>query len=183
MANTTIKNYNGIDDFESQAVKIPISAGVGLGVLAEGINKVAGRIGVRVTFNIQAVGAGTVMIDETDGNFAINGVTAGKVTYENRDKNGSLITATSAARDITGVQAALNEEGKLVLISADGRRIKIIGSIGADTGIAADILENYGRPSLMKNDSKNIAIGGTGFGFENSKLTSQISVSLRETKG
>ncbi|EOD4834462.1 flagellin, partial [Campylobacter upsaliensis] len=43
--------------------------------------------------------------------------------------------------------------------------------------------ENYGRLSLVKNDGRDIAIEGTGFGFENDKLVSQASVSLRETKG
>ncbi|MCR2055786.1 flagellin, partial [Campylobacter helveticus] len=34
-----------------------------------------------------------------------------------------------------------------------------------------------------KNDGRDIAIEGTGFGFDNDKLVSQASVSLRETKG
>ncbi|EAJ5546999.1 flagellin, partial [Campylobacter upsaliensis] len=83
----------------------------------------------------------------------------------------------------TGVQAALDEEGKLVLTSADGRGIKITGSIGPGAGIALNMQENYGRLSLVKNDGRDIAIEGTGFGFENDKLVSQASVSLRETKG
>ncbi|EOG9653066.1 flagellin, partial [Campylobacter upsaliensis] len=61
--------------------------------------------------------------------------------------------------------------------------IKITGSIGAGAGIAVNMLENYGRLSLVKNDGRDIAIEGTGFGFENDKLVSQASVSLRETKG
>ncbi|ELR5024448.1 flagellin, partial [Campylobacter upsaliensis] len=86
-------------------------------------------------------------------------------------------------KDTTGVQAALDEEGKLVLTSADGRGIKITGAIGAGAGIATNMMENYGRLSLVKNDGRDIAIEGTGFGFENDKLVSQASVSLRETKG
>ncbi|CAG9471002.1 flagellin [Campylobacter upsaliensis] len=182
-ANMTIKNYNGIDDFKFQAVKISTSVGTGLGALAEEINRVADRTGVRATFNVQTVGARTVMAGETNENFAINGVTIGKVAYENGDKNGSLIAAINAVKDTTGVQAALDEEGKLVLTSADGRGIKITGSIGAGAGIAVNMLENYGRLSLVKNDGRDIAIEGTGFGFENDKLVSQASVSLRETKG
>ncbi|EPO0417900.1 flagellin [Campylobacter upsaliensis] len=182
-ANMTIKNYNGIDDFKFQAVKISTSVGTGLGALAEEINRVADRTGVRATFNVQTVGARTVMAGETNENFAINGVTIGKVAYENGDKNGSLIAAINAVKDTTGVQAALDEEGKLVLTSADGRGIKITGSIGAGAGIALNMQENYGRLSLVKNDGRDIAIEGTGFGFENDKLVSQASVSLRETKG
>ncbi|HEC1574010.1 TPA: flagellin [Campylobacter upsaliensis] len=182
-ANMTIKNYNGIDDFKFQAVKISTSVGTGLGALAEEINRVADRTGVRASFNVQTVGARTVMAGSTNENFAINGVTIGKVAYENGDKNGSLIAAINAVKDTTGVQAALDEEGKLVLTSADGRGIKITGSIGAGAGIATNMMENYGRLSLVKNDGRDIAIEGTGFGFENDKLVSQASVSLRETKG
>ncbi|EPB0947076.1 flagellin, partial [Campylobacter upsaliensis] len=61
--------------------------------------------------------------------------------------------------------------------------IKITGAIGAGAGIATNMMENYGRLSLVKNDGRDIAIEGTGFGFENDKLVSQASVSLRETKG
>ncbi|EPT0407938.1 flagellin [Campylobacter upsaliensis] len=182
-ANMTIKNYNGIDDFKFQSVKISTSVGTGLGALAEEINRVADRTGVRATFNVQTVGGRQVMAGSTNDNFAINGVKIGKVAYENADKNGSLIAAINAVKDTTGVQAALDEEGKLVLTSADGRGIKITGAIGAGAGIAVNMLENYGRLSLVKNDGRDIAIEGTGFGFENDKLVSQASVSLRETKG
>ncbi|EAL3919615.1 flagellin [Campylobacter upsaliensis] len=182
-ANMTIKNYNGIDDFKFQAVKISTSVGTGLGALAEEINRVADRTGVRATFNVQTVGGRQVMAGSTNDNFAINGVKIGKVAYENADKNGSLLAAINSVKDTTGVQAALDEEGKLVLTSADGRGIKITGAIGAGAGIATNMMENYGRLSLVKNDGRDIAIEGTGFGFENDKLVSQASVSLRETKG
>lgn len=182
-AQMTIKNYNGIDDFKFQAVKISTSVGTGLGALAEEINRVADKTGVRASFNVQTVGARSIMKGTTNENFAINGVTIGKVAYENNDSNGALIAAINAVKDTTGVQAALDEEGKLVLTSADGRGIKITGSIGPGAGIALNMQENYGRLSLVKNDGRDIAIEGTGFGFENDKLVSQSSISLRETKG
>ncbi|SUX41202.1 flagellin [Campylobacter upsaliensis] len=182
-AQMTIKNYNGIDDFKFQAVKISTSVGTGLGALAEEINRVADKTGVRASFNVQTVGARPVMKGTTNENFAINGVTIGKISYENNDSNGALIAAINAVKDTTGVQAALDEEGKLVLTSADGRGIKITGSIGPGAGIALNMQENYGRLSLVKNDGRDIAIEGTGFGFDNDKLVSQSSISLRETKG
>ena len=182
-AQMTIKNYNGIDDFKFQAVKISTSVGTGLGALAEEINRVADKTGVRASFNVQTVGARPVMKGTTNDAFAINGVTIGKISYENNDSNGALIAAINAVKDTTGVQAALDEEGKLVLTSADGRGIKITGSIGPGAGIALNMQENYGRLSLVKNDGRDIAIEGAGFGFENDKLVSQSSISLRETKG
>ncbi|EDP6856460.1 flagellin [Campylobacter upsaliensis] len=178
-----IKNYNGLEDFKFPKIKISTSVGTGIGALAEEINRVADKTGVRASFNVQTAGSRPVMKGTTTENFAINGVIIGKISYENNDSNGALIAAINAVKDTTGVQAALDEEGKLVLTSADGRGIKITGSIGAGAGIAVNMLENYGRLSLVKNDGRDIAIEGTGFGFENDKLVSQASVSLRETKG
>ncbi|ENV1418654.1 flagellin [Campylobacter upsaliensis] len=178
-----IKNYNGLEDFKFPKIKISTSVGTGIGALAEEINRVADKTGVRASFNVQTVGARPVMAGTTTENFAINGVIIGKISYENNDSNGALIAAINAVKDTTGVQAALDENGKLLLTSADGRGIKITGSIGAGAGIAVNMLENYGRLSLVKNDGRDIAIEGTGFGFEHDKLVSQASVSLRETKG
>ncbi|EOH4594295.1 flagellin, partial [Campylobacter jejuni] len=63
--------------------------------------------------------------------------------------------------DTTGVQASKDENGKLVLTSADGRGIKITGDIGVGSGILANQKENYGRLSLVKNDGRDINISGT----------------------
>ncbi|MCR2062465.1 flagellin N-terminal helical domain-containing protein, partial [Campylobacter helveticus] len=181
--NMTIKNYNGIEDFKFQKVVISTSVGTGLGALAEEINRVADRTGVRASFNVQTVGSKVIEKGTTNDKFAINGVKIGKIAYEAGDKNGALLSAINSVKDTTGVQAALDEEGKLVLTSNEGRGIKITGSIGAGAGIAKNMEENYGRLSLVKNDGRDIAIEGTGFGFDNDKLVSQASVSLRETKG
>ena len=178
-----IKNYNGLEDFKFPKIKISTSVGTGIGALAEEINRVADKTGVRATYNVQTTGGRPVMAGTTDENFAINGVIIGKIAYENNDANGALIASINAVKDTTGVQAALDENGKLLLTSTDGRGIKITGAIGAGAGIAKNMEENYGRLSLIKNDGRDIAIEGTGFGFDNDKLVSQASVSLRETKG
>ncbi|HEB8240518.1 TPA: flagellin, partial [Campylobacter jejuni] len=87
-------------------------------------------------------------------------------------------------KDTTGVQASKDENGKLVLTSADGRGIKITGSIGAGAGILQK--ENYGRLSLVKNDGRDINVSGTNLsaiGMGTTDMISQASVSLRESKG
>ncbi|EAK3706682.1 flagellin [Campylobacter coli] len=183
IASMTIKNYNGIDDFKIQNVVISTSVGTGLGALAEEINRVADKTGVRASFNVQTVGGAPVLKGSTSDDFTINGVKIGKIDYESGDKNGALVSSINAVKDTTGVEAALDESGKLVLTSREGRGIKIEGNIGAGAGIAANMYENYGRLSLVKNDGRDIAISGTGFGFEYEKLVSQNSVSLRDTKG
>ncbi|HED6758335.1 TPA: flagellin, partial [Campylobacter coli] len=114
----TIKNYNGIEDFKFQNVVISTSVGTGLGALAEEINRNADKTGVRATFNVQTVGMHSILKGSTSENFAINGVTIGKVDYSDNDENGSLISAINAVKDTTGVQASKDENGKLVLTSA-----------------------------------------------------------------
>ncbi|MGJ0157592.1 flagellin [Campylobacter coli] len=183
IASMTIKNYNGIDDFKIQDVVISTSVGTGLGALAEEINRVADRTGVRASFNVQTTGGAPIRAGSTGDDFAINGVIIGKIEYQAGDANGSLVSSINAVKDTTGVEAALDESGHLVLTSREGRGIKIEGDMGTGTGIAVNMRENYGRLSLVKNDGRDIAISGTGFGFDNENLISQTSVSLRDTKG
>ncbi|EDO8877850.1 flagellin [Campylobacter coli] len=181
----TIKNYNGIDDFKFQSVVISTSVGTGLGALAEEINRVSDQTGVRATFNVQTVGAFTIQGGSTDDDFSINGVKIGKVDYKDGDANGALISAINAVKDTTGVEASIDENGRLVLTSREGRGIKIEGSIGDASGIATTMYENYGRLSLVKNDGRDIAISGTGVSFAGFQAgnVSEASVSLRESKG
>ncbi|ECP7319456.1 flagellin, partial [Campylobacter coli] len=86
----------------------------------------------------------------------------------------------------TGVEASIDANGQLLLSSREGRGIKIEGSIGGGAFINKDMMENYGRLSLVKNDGKDILVSGTGLesaGFGAGNMISQASVSLRESKG
>ncbi|MFY4755405.1 flagellin A [Campylobacter jejuni] len=182
----TIKNYNGIEDFKFQDVVISTSVGTGLGALAEEINKSADKTGVRATYDVKTTGAYAIKAGSTSQDFAINGVTIGQISYKDGDNNGQLISAINSVKDTTGVQASKDENGKLVLTSADGRGIKITGDIGVGAGILGTQKENYGRLSLVKNDGRDINISGTSLsviGMGAADLISQSSVSLRESKG
>ncbi len=182
----TLKNYNGIDDFQFQKVVISTSVGTGLGALAEEINKSADKTGVRATFTVETRGMAAVRAGTTSDNFAINGVTIGQVAYEDGDGNGALVAAINSVKDTTGVEASIDANGQLLLTSREGRGIKIDGNIGGGAFINADMKENYGRLSLVKNDGKDILISGTNLssaGFGANNFISQASVSLRESKG
>ncbi|HFN7027954.1 TPA: flagellin A [Campylobacter jejuni] len=182
----TLKNYNGIDDFQFQKVVISTSVGTGLGALAEEINKSADKTGVRATFTVETRGIAAVRAGTTSDTFAINGVTIGQVAYEDGDGNGALVAAINSVKDTTGVEASIDANGQLLLTSREGRGIKIEGSIGGGAFINRDMMENYGRLSLVKNDGKDILISGSGLsftGFGASNFISQASVSLRESKG
>ncbi|EHU5943659.1 flagellin A [Campylobacter coli] len=181
----TLKNYNGIDDFQFQKVVISTSVGTGLGALAEEINKSADQTGVRATFTVETRGMAAVRAGTTSDTFAINGVTIGKVAYEDGDANGALVSAINSVKDTTGVEASIDANGQLLLTSREGRGIKIEGSIGGGAFINKDMMENYGRLSLVKNDGKDILISGTNLssaGFGANNFISQASVSLRELK-
>ncbi|WP_338851161.1 flagellin A [Campylobacter jejuni] len=182
----TLKNYNGIDDFKFQKVVISTSVGTGLGALADEINKNADKTGVRATFTVETRGMAAVRAGTTSDDFAINGVTIGQVAYEDGDGNGALVAAINSVKDTTGVEASIDANGQLLLTSREGRGIKIDGNIGGGAFINANMKENYGRLSLVKNDGKDILVSGTGLsfaGFGANSFISQASVSLRESKG
>ncbi|EDP8049141.1 flagellin A [Campylobacter jejuni] len=182
----TLKNYNGIDDFQFQKVVISTSVGTGLGALADEINKSADQTGVRATFTVETRGMAAVRAGTTSDDFAINGVTIGKVDYTDGDGNGALVSAINSVKDTTGVEASIDANGQLLLTSREGRGIKIDGNIGGGAFINADMKENYGRLSLVKNDGKDILISGSNLsstGFGATQFISQASVSLRESKG
>ncbi|MGR6658433.1 flagellin [Campylobacter jejuni] len=182
----TLKNYNGIDDFQFQKVVISTSVGTGLGALADEINKNADKTGVRATFTVETRGIDAVRAGATSDTFAINGVKIGKVDYKDGDANGALVAAINSVKDTTGVEASIDANGQLLLTSREGRGIKIDGNIGGGAFINADMKENYGRLSLVKNDGKDILISGSNLssaGFGATQFISQASVSLRESKG
>ncbi|AXL34239.1 flagellin A [Campylobacter jejuni] len=179
-----LKNYNGLEDFKYDEVVISTSVGTGLGALAEEINRSSDKTGIRATYDVKTVGAYSIKSSSTSQDFAINGVVIGQIDYKDGDGNGSLVSAINSVKDTTGVQASKDENGKLVLTSADGRGIKITGDIGAGAGILQK--ENYGRLSLVKNDGRDINISGTNLstiGMGKTDMISQASVSLRESKG
>ncbi|EFQ6080535.1 flagellin A [Campylobacter jejuni] len=182
----TLKNYNGIDDFQFQKVVISTSVGTGLGALADEINKNADKTGVRATFTVETRGMAAVRAGTTSDDFAINGVKIGKVDYKDGDGNGALVAAINSVKDTTGVEASIDANGQLLLTSREGRGIKIDGNIGGGAFINANMKENYGRLSLVKNDGKDILISGSNLssaGFGATQFISQASVSLRESKG
>ncbi|WP_425428534.1 flagellin [Campylobacter jejuni] len=92
-----------------------------------------------------------------------------------------MVAAINAQKDTTGVEASLGDDGRLILTSRDGRGIKITGDDVNKIGL--DKTENYGKLSLVKNDGRDIAVEGTGFGFGENDYVHEASISLRESKG
>lgn len=182
MANMVIKNYNGVEDFKFPEVVISYSVGTGLGALTEEINRVSDRTGVRATYTVQTYGIYEIKSGTSTPDFAINGVIIGQIQYQDADKNGQLVSAINAVKDTTGVEAARDANGKLILTSNDGRGIVITGEPGVGSGIVGKQKANFGRLHLVRNNGQDIPLSGTGFGFDRGFI-SQQSLSLRDTKG
>ncbi|AJD01067.1 flagellin [Campylobacter lari] len=182
----TIKSYDGVNDYTFQSVPISYSVGTGLGALADEINKVADKTGVRATAVVQTISSGVIPATKTGSNFSINGVVIGQIDIQAGDKDGALVAAINSKKDTTGVEASV-VDGKLILNSADGRGIKLSGDMGALSGVVAE--ENYGRLSLVKNDGRDILIsvanGGNniGVGFSNETNVAQTTANLETVKG
>ena len=184
LVNMVIKNYNGVEDFKFAEVTISYSVGTGLGALTEEINRVSDRTGVRATHTVQTYGVYEIKQGTTSRDFSINGVIIGQIEYQDADKNGQLVQAINAVKDTTGVEAARDANGKLILNSADGRGIVIGGDPGVGSGIVAKQRTNFGRLHLVRNNGQDVPISGTGdFGFISPAFVSQQSLSLRDTKG
>ena len=184
LVNMVIKNYNGVEDFKFAEVTISYSVGTGLGALTEEINRVSDRTGVRATHTVQTYGVYEIKKGTTSKDFSINGVIIGQIEYQDADKNGQLVQAINAVKDTTGVEAARDANGKLILNSADGRGIVIGGDPGVGSGIVAKQKVNFGRLHLVRNNGQDVPISGTGnFGFISPAFVSQQSLSLRDTKG
>ncbi|EAK9946949.1 flagellin [Campylobacter lari] len=179
----TIKSYDGVNDFVIQPVTISTSAGTGLGALAAEINKSSDITGVRATATVQTISSGSIKAGTTGEDFSINGVIIGKVSVQDNDKDGALVSAINAKKDTTGVEASM-VNGQLVLNSADGRGIELGGSLGTSlSGVVASV--NYGRLSLVKNDGSDIIVNGgslIGLGSAGSKAA-EATVNLESIKG
>ena len=188
----TIKQYDGIQDFKYNAIKISYSVNTGLGALAEEINRTSDKTGIRATYNVTTTGVFAIKAGNTSDAFSINGVLIGRVDYQNNDQNGALVNAINAVKDTTGVEASIDANGRLSMTSTDGRAVYIGGNIGSGSGVASAMYHNFGRLSLVKNSGSDIllsggqlpdhTVGASAIGFAGASTTSQYSMSLRESK-
>jgi flagellin len=177
---------DGLHDINLESVIISTSAKTGLGVLAETINKNNDRIGVKASWQVRETGANAVASGSISG-LTINGVTIGDIVdIKANDKDGKLVNAINAVKDLTGVEASIDNRGNLVLNSIDGRGIKISGgNLNTVGGLDAAQRENYGRLTLTRLDSRDILVSGTnytGIGFDGS-AEAQETINLRSIRG
>ena len=188
-------NVDGVNDVGVTAATISTGIGKGLGALAENINKVADRTGVRatadVTWKASAAIAGGLIKSLT-----INGVKIGDLEVKANDSNGALVNAINSVKDQTGVEASVDAEtGKMVLTSRDGRAIEAKGTdiskglggkgtAAAGTSLTAGFV---GRLNLVRLDGRDIKLDAGGVAELSAAFSAnggaQQSVSLRDIRG
>jgi flagellin len=186
------KDLDGMQDVEIENVIISHSAGTGLGVLTEAINKNTNQLGIKASWTVtdtgvQAIASGTV------SDLVINGIQIGSITdVEANDRDGRLVNAINELSDKHGLIASVDERGFLELKSTDGRGIRISGTdvesvMGLDDGVATgnDIIENYGRLTLTRLDGIDIQISSsdsTTFSKLGISSSSESTINLRDIK-
>jgi len=185
----TIKNVDGQHDISLESVIISTSAGTGIGVLAEVINKNSDKTGVKASWQVLTTGSATVQDAGTVAiqSLTINGVKIGDITgVKANDADGKLVAAINAVKDQTGVEAYIDNRGNLNLRSLDGRGIKIEGANLSIAGISSKTAENYGRLTLTRLDARDIIVTGTGLaniGMDANSKIAQTTINLRTIKG
>ena len=187
----TFLNVDGVNNVKVQTAIISTSIGTGVGALAENINKVADKTGVRATFDTtwvasKAISGGLIK------SLTINGVKIGDLEVKARDSNGALMNAINAVKDQTGVEASIDtEKGSMVLTSRDGRAIHISGgNISAGLGGKRGLSMFVGRLNLVRLDGRDIKMSsGVGLGLSHAFSDNagnggaQVSVALRDIRG
>jgi flagellin len=187
----TFKDVDGMKDVALESVKISHSAGTGIGVMVETINKQSEQLGVKASWTLTTTGDGVVASGGTADvtGLNINGIEIGTVSaVETNDRDGRLVNAINEQTDKTGVIASIDERGRLELKSTDGRGISLTGT-SVDTlsamGVASADASNYGRLTLIKMDGTDIKVssdGGNLGGMSNAGGYSEATINLRDIK-
>jgi len=181
----TFKAVDGLHDIKLESVKISHSAGTGIGVLAETINKNSEKLGVRATWQVLSTASGAVGEGDIKG-LKINGITIGDIKeVKANDSDARLIAAINKVKDQTGVEAFIDNRGHLNLRSVDGRGIEVeVESGNSVLGLNDKMKSNYGRLTLIRQDARDIVISGTnanGMGFGGDET--EVTMNLRSIKG
>ena len=175
-----------------ESVKIGSTAGTGIGVLAEVINRNSDRLGVRASFQVESLGASAISAGDVK-NLTINGASIGDIEgVKANDSDGRLVAAINTVKSDTGVIASIDETGKLKLTSADGRGIKISsgtdssGDGTTDTNRLVDISGSSdgftgGRLTFTSVGATDIKVADTGVLSDSILNSSDANLNLRGT--
>lgn len=207
-ATVRFRQVDGVNDFLLESVKISHSAGTGIGVLSEIINKSSDKTGIKATWNIISTSDTAIKAGDLE-QVSVNGLLLGNITgIKDNDSDGRLVQAINKVTSDTGVEAFTDNEGRLNLRSTDGRGIRF----SAEGGVAVEEMNdgqsisgdwndptggslNYGRLTLVRVDARDVVLTdetddpqGTeferlGFVDGDTAKTSQTTANLRHVMG
>jgi flagellin len=158
----TFKSVDGMKDVKIEDVVISHTAGTGIGVLAEAINKNSEQLGIKASWTNKITTQ--FPIAGSNREYIINGIEIGVIDdVEDNDRDGRLVNAINDLTDKHGVIASMDERGHLELNSTDGRGIFL-----KDIANGIDY-EYFGRLTLVKLDGTDIQISSaalSNIGFD-----------------
>ena len=187
-------NVDGVNDVGVTSAVVSTGIGKGLGALAENINKVADKTGVRATADVTWRASASIAGGQIKS-LTINGVKIGDLEVQKNDANGALVNAINAVKDQTGVEASVDaESGKMVLTSRDGRAIVATGGDiskglgGKGSGAKGTAISGFvGRLNLVRLDGRDIKLDAGGVAKLSVAFSAnggaQQSISLRDVRG
>ena len=144
------------------AITVSNGAANGINKVADAINNISDLTGIRASYRVETVMSEAVAAGSIEG-LTINGVLIGNITSAKAgDTDGQVVNAINAVKDLTGVEASIDEGGKVHLKSVDGRAI-LVSASAATTGIAQG--ENIGQLTLSRLDARAVVVSGTGIGI------------------
>ncbi|HDZ5340537.1 TPA: flagellin B [Campylobacter fetus] len=160
----TLKGIDGIagGEYKFQAISSGTFASQGLAAVAEQVNAIADKTGVKASVNNTQVfngtkGVGIQSAAVTD--LKINGVSIGNIKVSNLDADNVLIGAINKVKEQTGVEAS-KENGKLTLTARDGRAIQINGGnisrLGITQAKGGANVSFLGKISFTRQDARDI---------------------------
>jgi len=175
----TFKSVDGTNDITLESVTLSTSAGTGIGVLAETINKNTDKTGVKASW--QNLDTGSAVVGGGDiTSLSINGIKIGDIEdVKVNDSDGKLVAAINAVKDQTGVEASVDNRGHLELRSLDGRAVKVEG--GGLTAAGQGTGTSLGRLTLTRMDARDIIVSGGGTVLFTKAV--EATVNLRSIRG
>ncbi|EGL1353850.1 flagellin B [Campylobacter fetus] len=160
----TLKGIDGIagGEYKFQAISSGTFASQGLAAVAEQVNAIADKTGVKASVNNTQVFNGTKSVGIQSAavtDLKINGVSIGNIKVSNLDADNVLIGAINKVKEQTGVEAS-KENGKLTLTARDGRAIQINGGnisrLGITQAKGGANVSFLGQISFTRQDARDI---------------------------
>jgi len=165
----------GVDTVTLASITVNSEAGKGINRLADAINNVTDKTGIRAGWTVETVMSVAIANTSIDG-LTINGVKIGNITSAKaNDSDGQVVNAINAVKELTGVEASIDEGGFLHLRSLDGRAITVSTAAATNGGIIDG--GNIGKLTLSRLDARSVIVSGTNYssaGLLETALTNSI---------